>query len=90
VGLVDGNVPMRPRHPDREGRFTLHIEGPTTSFLRALPLVFWPLQTIDFIGYSACLICGVGLRTFWGFLAEAGEADPTLMFLVVLSLPPSL
>jgi hypothetical protein len=41
VGLVDGNVPMGRCHPDRDGRFTFHIEDPTLSF--------WPLQPIDFI-----------------------------------------
>jgi hypothetical protein len=47
------------------------FEGPTPGFL--------PLQAIEVVGYSACLICGVGLcisaasRHFLGFLAWAGE-----------------
>jgi hypothetical protein len=43
--------------------------------LRVLPLVFWPLQPIDFIGYSARLICGVAPRVQFE-LIPAGAQHP--------------
>ena len=66
------------------------VDGSSRFILRVLPLAFLPLQTIDFIGYSGCLICGMGLcisaasRHFLGLLGGVQvRRTPTLMFLVM-------
>jgi hypothetical protein len=62
--MLEGSAVSRPLTSQWAADIRIVMAG-LRFILRVLPLVFWPLQTIDFIGYSACLICGVGLRASW-------------------------
>ena len=55
-------------------------------FLRVLPLVFWPLQPIDFTGYSARLICGVGLC----YISALSQTASPFLRLVVIAVDRSI